>query len=140
MSQPLPENREARCLWSVSVRLGIEAPTERAALESASSALAEIGVALAHELSLIPHGIDRWVATADFDLSGIPAIEPDNAQTRLNYVAGHFPAEVLWTSRVEERRGTFEWPPNFWDRRSAADDHLLDPGIRAVVITVKSEA
>ncbi len=139
MTQHSQQSPNAHQPWTVTVRIGIEVANRTAALEKAANAFAEIDIPLKWEPSLSPHGIDRWVVTGELDLSHLPVIDPDNAETRLSYVASRFPEEVLWSSRVSDDGGSFEWPPNFWDRRSADDDYLLDPAIRAVLIRVANQ-
>ena len=76
--------------------------------------------------------------TAGLDLSGLAVIEPHDAATRLSYLTGSAGEGVTWLSRVQERRGTAEWPPNIWDRRPGADDQLLHPAISAAIIHVSA--
>lgn len=124
--------------WSAEIRLGILAEAEGAAAASAARSFDSIGIPLSQEITVFQHGIDRWIARAELDIAGL-AMEPDNAQTRLSYISGHFPEDVLWSSRITDYRGSLDWPPNFWDRRSAEDDFLLEPSVRAVAIVVRND-
>ncbi len=129
-----PEDRTAT--WTVQVRLAIEAASESEAQAIAQAALAEIGATAEETPIAIPASPGLWSVTARLDLSGLGTIEPDNAQTRLSYVSGLIPDNVTWISHVNEHQGTYEWPPQIWDRRPSADDRLLHPAIRAALIQV----
>jgi DNA-binding phage protein len=133
-----PAEREAR--WTASVRFAIEAPDEREARAIAGGLLGQMGVPLAGEPVTVLSGDGVWTASADLDLSGLPTIEPDNAQTRLTYLAGRLPEGVTWSSRVSENQGSYDWPPSFWDRRPGRDDELAHPAIRAAMIHVSAGA
>jgi hypothetical protein len=125
--------------WSVWARLAIEASDESEARAIGDSVLGKMGVVLVGEPSLVPSGEGFWTITADIDLSGLTEIDPDNAHTRLCYVTGHLGGNVTWGSRVSERQGKFEWPPDFWSRQSGRDDMLAHPAIRAAIIWASAE-
>jgi hypothetical protein len=96
----------------------------------------ELAVTGQLEAGLVTDG--RWAVTMHPDLTVLPSIEPDNAQTRLRYLAGRFNEGVTWTSRDGERQGTWAWPPDFWSKRAGQDDVLLHPAIQAVLIFVSA--
>lgn len=125
--------------WTTWVRFAIEAPGEREARTIAGAGLGKMeNVVVAGQPVAVPSRDGFWTVTANLDLSGLKVIEPDDARTRLAYVTGLIPDQVTWLSRVSDRRGTFEWPPNFWDRRPGADDQLLHPAIRAAIVHVSA--
>jgi hypothetical protein len=125
--------------WTAWLRFAIEAPGEREARAIADAALGTMeNVVVAGQPVAVRSGNGFWTVTANLDLSGVRAIEPDNAQTRLAYLTGLIPDQVTWLSRVSDRRGTFEWPPSFWDRRPGPDDQLLHPAIRAAIVHVSA--
>jgi DNA-binding phage protein len=119
--------------WSARVNLAIEAGSEQEARAIAGGVLDQMGnTAAIGELQagLVPEGL--WTVTADVDLGGTN-FEPDNAETRLSYLVGEL-GGVTWTSRISERTGRLDWPPDVWSRQPGRDDVLGHPAIRAVAI------
>lgn len=122
--------------WTAWVRFAIEASGESEARSITARVLSQIGLRTAGTPDTAPAGTGLWTVTAHIDLSAVGTFEPDQADTRLRYVSGCFGERVPWRSHMNERQGTFEWPPSFWDRQPGADDQLLDPAIRAAMIRV----
>jgi hypothetical protein len=119
--------------WSARVAFAMEAGSEQEARAIADGVLDQMGnTAAVRELQAGPVPEGLWTVNADIDLAGIN-FEPDNAETRLSYLVGEL-GEVTWTSRITERQGTFQWPPDVWSRQPGRDDVLGHPAIRAARI------
>jgi hypothetical protein len=74
-----------------------------------------------------------WVATAHMDLTVLPSVEPDDARTRLCYLSAGL-GQVTWSSRVSEREGRWDWPPDIWSREPGTDDVLVHPAVLAAIL------
>jgi hypothetical protein len=86
------------------VRFAIEAGSEQEARAIADGVLDQMGGTAAIDdprAGPVPGGL--WTVTADVDLAGTD-FEPDNAETRLCYLAGEL-GRMTWTSQISERRG-----------------------------------
>ena len=129
-----PAEREAR--WTLWMLFAIEAASEADARAIADGVLAQLGLPLAGQPSSGPLGLRDavWVVTADIDLTGLAAVDPDSAETRGRYVSGHFGEGVRWTVRATQSQAKWEWPPDIWSRRPGMDDVLIHPAILAVII------
>jgi hypothetical protein len=131
--------REAR--WTQWVRFAIEAAAEDETRAITGGVLAQLKLPVAGEPRFQPLGLRDgiWVVTADVSLAGLGSIQPDNARTRGTYLRGHFGEDVSWTVRATEQQAKCEWPPDIWTRRPGADDVLLHPAVRAVIIWVLAQ-
>lgn len=125
--------------WRAEVFIGILAGTEPEALAVATRSFDAVDIPLKRGITVSRHGVARWIACAEVDISEL-AMDPDNAETRLSYISGHFPDSIIWTSRISYSRGRLDWPPSFWDVHSAEDEFLLESSIRAVAISVRRDA
>jgi len=124
--------------WSARVAFAMEAGSEQEARAIADGVLEQMGnTAAVRELQAGPVPEGLWTVNADIDLAGIN-FEPDDAETRLSYLVGEL-GEVTWTSRITERQGTFQWPPDVWSRQPGRDDVLGHPAIRAARIWTAAE-
>lgn len=134
-----PAEREAR--WDLTVHLAIQAADEKQAGTVLSRALAE----LRRELPLRGSPVirprqprsrdDIWIAVLEPDLTHLPIIEPDNAQTRCSFVQNHFPLNAGWTAPLNsERKAKREWPPGIWQEEPGREYVLLHPVVRAILI------
>jgi hypothetical protein len=124
--------------WSARVMLAIEAAGEDQARTSARTVLDPMGVAATVSgpvAGVLPDGL--WAVEADFEFPATTA-EPDDTQTRLSYLAGHF-EKVSWTSKLGDRGGRYDWPPSIWSREPGVTEVLGDPAIRAASILVTAD-
>jgi hypothetical protein len=72
------------------------------------------------------------------DLTVLPSLKPDDARTRLSYVSSGL-GQVTWTSRVSEREGRWDWPPDIWSKEPGKDDLLVHPAVLAVTLWASAE-
>jgi hypothetical protein len=136
--QLTPAEREAA--WTVWVRFGIEASTAEEAQAIAESVFAQMDATVAGKPEVVPFPEGYWTVKADIDLTVLPSIEPDDARTRLIFLAGGLDEGVTWNSRESERQGKWDWPPDFWSKRPGSDDVLVHPAIRAAILWASAEA
>lgn len=124
--------------WSARVMLAIEAASEDQARTSASTVIDPMNVATTVSgpvAGVLPDGL--WAMHADIEFPAM-TVEPDNAQTRLSYLSGHFDG-VTWTSKLGDRGGRYDWPPSIWSRQPGVTEVLGDPAIRAASILVTAD-
>ncbi len=128
----------ASARWSARVMLAIEAASKEQARMSASTVLEPMNVAATVSgpvAGVLPDGL--WAVQADIEFPAM-TIEPDDAQTRLSYLSGHFDG-VTWTSKLGDRGGRYDWPPNIWSQQPGVTEVLGDPAIRAASIQVTAD-
>ena len=143
-----PAEREAH--WSLRLLFALEAASENEARTILVHALAGVvmryvppgmqpGLPLRDEPVIVPrsqHRTDRiWIARLYPDLTHLPVIDPDDANTRCSFVMNCFPADAHWMApQSGEHTARREWPPDIWNRQPGEDDVLLHPAVRAVMI------
>ena len=132
-----PAEREAP--WTVWARFAIEAASEVDARAIADRVFAQMEATAGGEPQVIPfrRRPGSWVATAHMDLTVLPSLEPDNARTRLSYLAAGL-GGATWGGRVTERQGKWEWPPDIWSREPGKDDVLVHPAVLAAILWVSA--
>ncbi|HEY3957770.1 MAG TPA: hypothetical protein VGM53_30760 [Streptosporangiaceae bacterium] len=137
-SPQAPADREAP--WTVWARFLIKADSEHEARAITDSVLAQMEAQADGEPELVPfpRRPGTWMATAQMDLTVLPSLKPDDARTRLSYVSSGL-GQVTWTSRVSEREGRWDWPPDIWSKEPGKDDLLVHPAVLAVTLWASAE-
>lgn len=133
MQPRTPAEREAP--WTVWARFLIKASSQGEARTIADSVIARMEASASGEpqIAAFRRRPGTWVVTAHMDLTTLPSLEPDDARTRLSYLSGGF-GQVTWASRVTEREGRWDWPPDIWSREPGKDDVLVHPAVLAAIL------
>jgi hypothetical protein len=131
---------EREAPWTVWVRFLIEAGSEDEARGIADGVIAQMAAKAAREPEVVAfrRRPGTWVATAHMDLTALPSLEPDDARTRLSYLSAGL-GQVTWTSRVSEREGRWDWPPDIWSKEPGKDDLLVHPSVLAAILWASAE-
>ena len=136
---PLADGRT----WTVRVRLSVDANSEQQARAAVEDVLAQLGVAVRGTPAVAaPATAGRfWRGEAELDLSGLPAIQPNDAATRFKYVVRNVSGVTLASSgQPDEYRALWEWLPERWEMLAyTRSEVFVNPSTRAANIYVTAE-
>jgi hypothetical protein len=134
-SQSLPEWEGLRAAW---IDVGVTSATEAAAVADVTEFLESLDLAIAGRPNIVSDSAIAGIriVRADLDVGRLPTVTPDNAETNLSYVAGHFPVDIAWSTRMIDRCGISEWPERDWQRSSSNVRLAGHLGVIGITITV----
>ena len=125
-------------IWTVRLRLAIDAEGEPEVRAIAGEVIQAMDVAVAGERQVTRSASHRpfWNIVTDLDLSAAGDVTPDDALTRFRYVIRNLPGVTFVSPPSDDQcSGLYQWLP---DERSTSlnCEELVHPAVRAAGIFV----
>ncbi|MGI8446890.1 MAG: hypothetical protein ACR2MP_06860 [Streptosporangiaceae bacterium] len=125
--------------WTVVIRFAIAVASEHEARTILADVLSHMDMTSDGQPVAERRGDGLWTMEAKLNLSEVPVFDPDDARTRLSYVARNLEGVTWRVVRADEDDALFEWPPSYW-ATSGRNEVLAHPAIRAVSILASLHA